>query len=33
VIDADFGLLSADFSVIGDSILVTIFPDIGSLLP
>lgn len=33
LIDADFTLVSADFAAIGDTILATVFPDIGTLLP
>ena len=31
--DADLGLVSADFNVLGDFLLVAFDPDIGSLLP
>jgi hypothetical protein len=32
-LDADLGLVSADFNVLGDFLLVAFDPDIGSLLP
>lgn len=32
-IDANFGLVSADFTAIGDTMLAQIFPDIGSFIP
>jgi hypothetical protein len=33
LLDADFGLVSAYFTAIGDTFLAAVFPDIGSLLP
>lgn len=33
LIEADFGLVSAGFTAIGDTFLAGVFPDIGSLLP